>query len=91
MGGKLWAGRGEARTEVGTVSRLLWQTLVRLRAQQGGRRRHPFWAQSSLVCPELSQEPLDDEGPQEEEEQRGPGELERPGPGTGLLLREGPS
>lgn len=42
VGGKLWAGRGEARTEVGTVSILLWQTLVRLRAQQGEGAQTPL-------------------------------------------------
>ena len=49
--------------------------------------------ESSLLGPKLSEEPLDDEGPQEEEDQRGAGKPEGPRPGTGWghLLPRGES
>lgn len=40
--------------------------------------------ESPLLGPKVSEEPLDNEGPQEEEEQHGTREPEGPRPGTGL-------
>lgn len=52
-------------------------------------RLHGLPTESPLLRPKLSEEPVDDEGPQQDEEQRGAREPAGPGPVLGPLLRGG--